>query len=74
MHRAINGYFFTAAVTTKFEYGETVRNSESLKMGLCFRNDRKSLKSDLQLPSKLIDFYPLFQISFNTDQEKSSLK
>lgn len=47
MHRAINGYFFTAAVTTKFEYGETVRNSESLKMGLCFRNDRKSLKSDL---------------------------
>lgn len=54
MHRAINGYFFTAAVTTKFEYGETMRNSESLKMGLCFRNDRKSLKSDLQLPSKLI--------------------
>jgi len=37
MHRATNGYFFTAAVTTKFEYGETVRNSENLKTGLMFQ-------------------------------------
>lgn len=27
----MNGYFLTAAMTTKFEYGEIVTNSEDIK-------------------------------------------
>lgn len=42
----MNGYFFTAAMTTKFDYGETVRNSEDLQ-GHPFRNDSKCQKLDL---------------------------